>query len=107
MTRAESNAALIVYAVVVGFTSGTIISGGSAAISMCPKDPRDTGTYMGMGMGVGSVAVLIGPPVCGALVKRFGGYLQGTVFSGTMVIVGGFVAAAAKLATPQGIWGRV
>ncbi|KAI1210769.1 MFS general substrate transporter [Annulohypoxylon truncatum] len=74
--KAETTAALVVYSIAIGFTSGTVISGGSAAFTECPKDPRDLGTYMGMGMGLSSFAALIGPPVSGVLVSKYGGYSQ-------------------------------
>jgi MFS family permease len=61
MNSATTNASLIVYSVVFGFASGTIISGASAVISLCPKDPRDIGTYMGMGMAISGLGLLIGP----------------------------------------------
>ncbi|KAF7592143.1 hypothetical protein BBP40_000630 [Aspergillus hancockii] len=106
MNSATTNAGLIVYAVVIGFTSGTIISGGSTALTLCPKDPRDMGTYMGMGMALSSFATLIGPPVNGALVKHYGGYSEACIFSGVMCLFGGFIALATKAVTPQGILGR-
>jgi MFS family permease len=43
INSATTNAGLIVYSVVFGFASGTIISGSAAAFSLCPKDPRDKG----------------------------------------------------------------
>lgn len=104
---AESTAGLVVYAVFFGFWSGTIISGAAAAFSVCVEDARDLGTYMGMGLGVGAVAVLIGPPINGALVDEYGGFLQVSIFSGIMCIAGGFIGLASKFATPQGIFGRV
>lgn len=106
-TTAESTAGLVVYAVFFGFWSGTIISGAAAAFSVCVEDARDLGTYMGMGLGVGAIAALIGPPINGALVDRYGGFLQVSIFSGVMCIAGGFIALASKFATPQGIFGKV
>ncbi|KAF2137398.1 uncharacterized protein K452DRAFT_341141 [Aplosporella prunicola CBS 121167] len=107
LDEVRSTAALIVYAVVFGFASGTIVSGASAAFAACPADVRDVGTYMGMGMAVSALGGLIGPPVCGALVQRYGGFLEVAVFSGAMCFCGGCVSLLAKLTTPQGIWGRV
>ncbi|EXJ92105.1 hypothetical protein A1O3_00655 [Capronia epimyces CBS 606.96] len=106
MNKAESTAALVVYSIVFGFTSGTIISGVSAAFSVCPEDPREIGTYVGMGMGASSVAVLIGPPINGALVHRYGGFSQLSIFSGVMCLTGGLVAFASKATTPEGILAR-
>jgi MFS family permease len=102
-----TNAGIIVYAIVFGFVSGTIISAGSAAISKCTRDPRNLGTYMGMGMGVAAFAVLIGPPINGALIDRFGGFKEVSIFSGVMSSTGGFIALSGKLATTEGILGRV
>jgi MFS family permease len=107
MNSVTSNPGLIVYSIVFGFCSGTIISGASAAISHCTKDPRDIGTYMGMGFALSAFAILIGPPANGALVARYEGFLQVSIFSGVMCLFGGFIALATKAATPQGILGRV
>ncbi|KAF2811946.1 monocarboxylate permease-like protein [Mytilinidion resinicola] len=106
MNKAETTAALVVYSIAFGFTSGTIVSGAAAAFSVCTKDPRDVGTYMGMGMAIASLAVLIGPPVNGALVAKYGEFLELTIFSGVMCLVGGFIAIASKAATPEGLMGN-
>ncbi|RAK82803.1 MCT family MFS transporter [Aspergillus fijiensis CBS 313.89] len=107
MTKAESTAGLVVYAVFIGFVSGTIVSGASAAFTLCMKDARESGTYMGMGIATSSVAALIGPPVIGALFDHYGGFLQASIFSGVLSLVGGCIAFAAKATTPVGLLGRV
>jgi MFS family permease len=107
LTKAETTAALVLYSIAFGFSSGTIVSGGSAAFTVCPKDPRDIGTYLGMGLAVGSLAALIGPPVNGVLVDRYGGFLEVFIFSGVMCLAGGCTALASKAATPQGILGKI
>ncbi|KAM6519785.1 hypothetical protein FALCPG4_013372 [Fusarium falciforme] len=107
LNETKSTPALIVYAIVFGFTSGTIISGASAAFTLVTKDSRDNGTYMGMGMALSSFAALIGPPVNGALIDKYGGFFQVSVFSGVMCLVGGFVGLLTKLTTTQGIFGNV
>lgn len=106
LNEAKTTAGLVVYSIAVGFSSGTIISGGGAAFTLCTKDPRNIGTYMGMGMAVGSIAALIGPPVNGALLKDSGDFWGLSIFSGVMCLVGGFVAFASKAATPQGLMGK-
>lgn len=98
---------MVVYSIAAGFVSVAIISGGSAAFSVCPKDPRDFGTYMGMALAISSVAVLIGPPVNGALIHKYGGFLEVSIFSGIVCLVGGYIAFVTKAATPQGIMGKV
>ncbi|KAL2792997.1 major facilitator superfamily domain-containing protein [Aspergillus keveii] len=107
MNEATSTAGLIVYSVIFGFWSGTIISGGSAAITLCVKSPQEFGTYLGTGMVMVGGAVLIGPPVSGALVDRYGGFLELALFSGIMCTVGGVVALASKVVTKEGLFGRV
>ena len=107
MNEPQENAGIIVYSVFFGFTSGTIISAASASISQCTSDPRDMGTYMGMGMGLASFAVLIGPPVNGALLHHYAGFTQVSIFSGVVSLFGGFIALATKFTTPEGILGRV
>jgi MFS family permease len=103
----KTNAAIIVYSAFFGFVSGTIISSASAAISLCTKDPRNLGTYMGMGMGLAAFAVLAGPPISGALLGRYGGFSQVSIFAGVVSLFGGFVALSAKLVTPEGFFGKV
>ena len=97
----------MIYSLAFGFCSGTILSGASAALSVCAKEPRDIGTYMGMGMAVGSVAVLIGPPVNGALVDRYGGYKEVALFSVVVCLVGGLAAGVSKFTTKQGVWEKI
>jgi MFS family permease len=102
----KTNAGIIVYCVFFGFVSGTIISSASAAISLCTKDPRNLGTYMGMGMGLAAFAVLAGPPINGALLAKYGGFSQVSIFSGTVSLFGGLIALASKLVTPEGLFGK-
>ncbi|KAH6851060.1 major facilitator superfamily domain-containing protein [Chaetomium sp. MPI-CAGE-AT-0009] len=106
MNSAVSTAGLVVYAIAFGFTSGTIISGSSAALSICTDDPRNLGTYMGMGIAVASTATLVGPPVDGVMLAKYGGFMEATIFSGVICLAGGFIAIAAKATTPKGLLGR-
>lgn len=107
MNSAKTNGALIGYAVVFGFTSGTLISGLSACISLCAKNPREIGMYMGMGMSLSSFGGLIGPPVNGVFVDHYGGFFEACIFSGAVCLFGGFLAVLTKFTTPQGFFGRV
>ncbi|KAI5460407.1 major facilitator superfamily domain-containing protein [Mariannaea sp. PMI_226] len=106
MNHVESSAGLVVFAVVFGFTSGTLVSGGAAAFSKIPKDPRDLGTYTGMGMALSGLASLVGPPVNGAMIDRFGGFKQVSIFSGVMCLTGGAFALMTKAATQKGIMSK-
>ncbi|KAH3964781.1 hypothetical protein HBI70_182400 [Parastagonospora nodorum] len=103
----KTNAGLIIYVIFFGFTSGAIISSASVAISLCAKDPRNLGTYMGMGMGLAAFATLAGPPISGALLERYGGYSQVAIFGGTFCVFGGLVVFSSKFVVPEGIMGKV
>ncbi|KGQ02011.1 hypothetical protein PAAG_11186 [Paracoccidioides lutzii Pb01] len=103
---AKSTAALVMYSVVFGFTLGTIISEISAAFTMCSKDPRDVGTYMGMGMALSSLKASIGPPVNGALFDKYYRFLEVSIFSELMCLVGGCIVIATTVTTAQGIFGK-
>lgn len=103
---ATNNAGIIAYSAFFGFVSGTIISGASAAFSSCPEDPRNIGTYMGMGMAISALGGLIGPPVNGVMVERYGGFYEVSMLSGTMCLIGGLIALATKLVTPKGFLSR-
>ncbi|EMD69888.1 hypothetical protein GGP41_000056 [Bipolaris sorokiniana] len=103
----HTNAGIIVFSVFFGFVSGSIISAGTAAISICTKNPRNIGTYMGMGVGAAGFAVSVGPPVNGAQVVKYGGFEQVSIYSGTVSLVGGVLMLSRKLVTSRGILGRV
>jgi MFS family permease len=107
MNSAVSTAGLVVYSVAFGLWSGTIISGASAAFSVCTDDPRTFGTYMGMGMALASTASLLGPPVNGVLLDKYGGFLQVSIFGGVICLAGGVLAIVTKITTTQGLFGRV
>ncbi|KAM0668594.1 hypothetical protein ACQRIT_007378 [Beauveria bassiana] len=107
MNEAKSNPALIVYAVIFGFTSGTIISGASVAFTVCCPDVRDVGTYAGMGMAFAALGGLVGPPLDGVLVEHYkGNFFQAAMFSGSVCLFGGCLAYANKWFFPQGLLGR-
>lgn len=103
----KSTAGIVVYAVVFGFASGAVISGGAAALSALVSDPQTMGTYTGMALALAGIAVLIGPPINGALADNYGGFFEVSVFSGVMCLVGGLVGCLAKATTAQGVFGKV
>ncbi|KAK3304176.1 major facilitator superfamily domain-containing protein [Chaetomium strumarium] len=107
LTTATSTAGLVVYSIAFGFASGTIISGVSSALSICTDEPRNLGTYIGMGMALAASASLVGPPVDGVMLKTYGGFLEATLFSGVVCLFGGALAIATKATTPKGLFGRV
>ncbi|TPX13358.1 uncharacterized protein E0L32_006331 [Thyridium curvatum] len=106
-TKVDTNAGLIVYSVIIGFTSGGIVSGAAAAFTLCLQDPRQLGTYMGMAMSLASFAALIGGPVNGAFLKGYGGFWEMSIFTAIMSIAGGLVTLCGKFFRPEGILGKV
>jgi MFS family permease len=92
-----TNASIIVFSVLYGFFSGGIIGITPAAIANCAGHPQEIGTYIGMGMAVMSVATLIGPPINGALLNDYGGFLQVQIFSAAVMMFGAVLAFVAKM----------
>lgn len=107
MQAINSNAGIIVFSALYGFCSGAIVSGMTTCLAQIPQDPRNIGTYMGMGMAVASIAALISPPIDGAIIKQYGGYDQVAIFSGAVVLAGAVVAIWVKHTTGKGIFGKV
>ena len=105
--KLQGTAGIIIYAIAFGFCSGAIVSGSTVAITLCPKNPMDVGTYMGQGIAVAALATLVGPPVTGALVDKYGGFTEAVMFSGAFCMFGGVLMIFTKHFTEKGIWGRV
>ncbi|KAI9163788.1 riboflavin transporter MCH5 [Paramyrothecium foliicola] len=103
---AKSDPAIIVLAVFFGFSSGAILSSGSVAIIECVDDPKNLGTYMGVAMSFASLSALMGPPVSGALIDKYGGFHQVSWFSGILTLVGAVLAAGAKIPSEAGLFGK-
>jgi MFS family permease len=102
-----TSAGIIVFAVVYGFCSGAIISLNTFALSTIPKNPQNIGTYVGMAMAVSSTAALIGPPINGALVTRYGGYAQSMDLSGVFAITGAIGFLISRHLTGKGMFAKM
>lgn len=103
---ASTNSSIIGMAVLLGFSSGAIISGASVAFTLCVDEPKELGTYMGVGMALASGSTLTGPPVSGALLDRYGGFDQVSWFAGVMTVFGAVMALAAKSQSKLGLFAR-
>ena len=104
---AHSNAPIIVFSALYGFFSGAIISLMSTCFMSTAKDPKDIGTYYGMGIAIDSIAALIGPPITGALVKKYGGFDEAAYFSATAMVIAAIGTLGTKYAVGKGFWARV
>jgi MFS family permease len=79
---AHSNAPIIVFAALIGFTSGAFVAMVAAVIGQI-SEIRQIGIRNGTNFFVVSLAALIGNPIAGALVDRDnGGYLYLQIFCG-------------------------
>jgi MFS family permease len=101
--RVHSNVALIVFAIIFGFCSGGITTGMVVCFTSIPKDPRNIGTYLGMGLGISAVAALVGPPVNGALINN-SGFAAMADFSGAMCMLAAVLVIICKYFTGKGIF---
>ncbi len=107
MQKLDSNASVIIFALIYGFCSGAIVSGMAVCLAQITPDPRNLGTYMGMGMAIIAIAALIGPPIDGALVDKYNGFNEVAIFSGVLVLAGGFTTIGVKHFHPKGIISKV
>lgn len=94
---ATSNAPIIVFAVLYGFTSGAFVSLAPALIAQI-SDIRQIGMRTGTMFAVISIAALTGSPIGGELNKRNNGsYKTLQIFCGCMMIAGSTFFLAARI----------
>ena len=79
----HSPASIIVYDVLYGITSGTVVAITPAVVAEITSDPKEVGTRIGMSYFVGGLGMLVGPPVAGRLLDMHDGsyYLGVQLFS--------------------------
>jgi MFS family permease len=97
---ARSNAALVLFAILFGFTSGTIVSMAPPIVAQM-SDVRQIGIRTGTVFTFVAIAVLAGNPIAGALiVADNGSYVKCQIFAGCVMAGGSvfFVLARVKLA---------
>ncbi|OAK93457.1 monocarboxylate permease-like protein [Phaeosphaeriaceae sp. SRC1lsM3a] len=94
---AHTNAPLIAYAALYGFTSGCTFSIIPAMVASITSDMRKIGARIGTLYALSAVGALVGSPIAGAIVKRQGGDFEGLiVFSGTSIMVGVVLAIVSR-----------
>lgn len=102
LEKMQTNATIVLFAGLYGFTSGAIVSLISVCLAQIPSNPGNIGTYMGQGMAVVAIGALIGPPSNGALVSHYHTFNNSFIMSGSFVVVGGLLVIVAKLAANKG-----
>ncbi|KAH8430942.1 MCT family MFS transporter [Aspergillus melleus] len=95
--RITSHGGMIVFSVLFGFFSGTVISLFTATIAMTAPQPNQIGSYMGMALGVLSVAGLTGTPITGAMINKYGNYEAAIIFAGVASLLGASIIFAARV----------
>jgi len=103
--RIESNAGLIIFAILYGVFSGGIIGTMISTLAQVAPHPSQIGTYIGMSFGVLAIAALTGTPITGAMISKYGGYEQAIIFSGVVALVGSAFMVCARVAyAPKATW---
>lgn len=91
-----SNAPVIIFAVLYGFSSGSIVSLIPALVAQI-SDIRKIGVRNGTLFAIISVAALVGSPIGGALIAQANGsFLHLQIFCGVMLIVASTVFGLAR-----------
>ncbi|KAI0502781.1 monocarboxylate permease-like protein [Xylaria bambusicola] len=106
-THATTKGAIITFTVFYGFFSGGTSSCFSTSLASAASNPSNTGTYIGQGSAIGALASLIGPPVNGAFLARYGRFDQLAIFSAVACLIGTVTILTAKTTTKAGLKGVV
>ncbi|KAJ5716851.1 hypothetical protein N7488_002497 [Penicillium malachiteum] len=93
----NSLSGMIVFSVLFGSFSGTVIGLFPATIAMTARQPNVIGSYMGMGLGVLSFAGLTGTPITGAMITQYGSYHPAMIFAGVCSLAGAVIIFGARL----------
>ncbi|KAF6812378.1 MFS monocarboxylate [Colletotrichum plurivorum] len=94
-TGATSLAGLVVWILAYGFCSGGVMSLQSAGVGKVAPAGRQ-GMAVGVMMGSIAVTALVGPPISGQILGRFG-YIALSAWTGATLVLGAVIIAAARL----------
>ncbi|KAH8809277.1 MFS transporter, MCP family, solute carrier family 16, member 10, partial [Xylogone sp. PMI_703] len=103
--RIHSEAGIIVFAILSGFTSGFVIAQFPTTLAAVAENPNEIGSLIGMALGIYGIAGLTGAPITGAMIAQYGGYKEAIIFSGVVVIAGSaFILLARMKIVGKGVW---
>ncbi|KAI1850332.1 hypothetical protein JX266_004190 [Neoarthrinium moseri] len=95
----SSEPGLYAFAVIYGLIAAALQALLPATCTTMTPEPSKTGTRVGMILGFVSLANVTGPALCGALIQRqSGSYLGAQAFSASSILLGAFMAIAARVA---------
>ncbi|KZV72788.1 MFS general substrate transporter [Peniophora sp. CONT] len=104
----DSVGSLVVFAVLYGVFSGSLLALARASVASLTKDIGRMGTRMGMASALGGIGLLIGNPVAGALVNtETGNYTRAQAFTGAIVMGAAIFMALARFAAVGPRWVKV
>ncbi|KAF9893860.1 hypothetical protein FE257_010030 [Aspergillus nanangensis] len=103
-TAAEGVAALVIWSLAYGLTSGAIMSL-QAACAAHLTSPELQGTSMGLILGSVAITALFGTPISGQLVGSYS-YLALSMYAGACLVVGGALIFCARLKLNGQIFAR-
>lgn len=89
---------LIVFAVLYGFFSGTFLSLPQLAVAVLTKDMRMLGTRTGTCFATACFGVLVGTPICGAILSRTGQFVGLQIFGGCCILAAAAFVGFARVA---------
>ncbi|PYH95492.1 putative MFS transporter [Aspergillus ellipticus CBS 707.79] len=92
----KSLAGMIVFSILFGFFSGCVIGMFTGTIALTAPQPNAIGSYMGMALGVLSLASLTGTPITGAMINSYGDYNAALIFAGVCSLVGSMIVLVAR-----------
>ncbi|KAF6793758.1 MFS monocarboxylate [Colletotrichum musicola] len=93
-TGATSLAGLVVWSLAYGFCSGGVMSLQSACVGKVAPAGKQ-GMAVGVMMGSIAITALVGPPISGQILGRFG-YLALSAWTGATLVLGAAILAAAR-----------
>jgi predicted MFS family arabinose efflux permease len=101
-------AGIIVFAILYGFFSGSIVSLPPTALAALSPDLTRVGTRMGMSFSFAGFGLLLGSPIAGAILETKSGFTGASAFGAAAVMVGFFFMALAvamhrRLAANKGV----
>ena len=95
-------AGIIVFAILYGFFSGSIVSLPPTALAALSPDLSRVGTRMGMSFSFAGFGLLLGSPIAGAILRTSAGFTGASAFGAATVMVGFIFMVLAVLAHRSG-----
>lgn len=103
----KDEAGLIVFAVLYGSFSGLLLALMPVGVPSLVEDKRLIGTNMGVAFMIGSVGILIGTPISGAILHSSGSFAGLQAFGGVAVVISGILFGVARISKVGVGWTKI